>query len=130
MAFDENLASRVNELLASRKDVETRKMFGGLCFMVNGRMACGVHNQDLIVKFDRERHAELAAKPGARPFDFTGRPMSGILYVGPAGFKTAAALKAWVEAGVANALAQPAKSARRKSKKTATRPKFGKLPDP
>ena len=115
MAYDEKLAARIASILSGLEpavEAEKRKMFGGLCFMVNGRMACGVHNADLIAKFDPERHAALAAKPGARPFDFTGRPARGILYVGPAGIKTAAALKGWVEAGVRYALSQPAKKAR------------------
>jgi TfoX/Sxy family transcriptional regulator of competence genes len=101
MSYDEKLAGRVRRLLSERGgDVSERKMFGGLCFMVNGAMCCGVLKHDLIVRVGPERHAEALASPNARPFDFTGRPSKGIVYVEPAGVQTAAQLRKWLDAAL------------------------------
>jgi hypothetical protein len=87
MAFDETLARRVREALAGEATLEEIKMFGRLCFKINGNMACGVKDDDLVVKCAPERYDGLLAKPSAKEFDF--RPMRGILMVEPAGVKTA-----------------------------------------
>jgi TfoX/Sxy family transcriptional regulator of competence genes len=96
MPFDEKLAGRVRRLLDSQRSVEEKRMFGGLAFMVNGHMCCGVLNQDLVVRVAREEHDEAMSRPHVRPMDFTGRPMRGLLYVSPAGFRSARDLGAWV----------------------------------
>jgi TfoX/Sxy family transcriptional regulator of competence genes len=96
MAYDEKLAGRIRQLLSGANE---RKMFGGLAFMVSGKMCCGVLGDRLIVKVGKERHAEAIARPDVVPFDFTGRPMEGIIYVKPAGLKTKQSLMAWVEWG-------------------------------
>jgi TfoX/Sxy family transcriptional regulator of competence genes len=114
MAYDEKLEARIRDLLGPRTDLEAKKMFGGLCFLINGNMACGVLNDDLIAKVDPERNDTLLKKPGARPFDFTGRPMKGILYVGPAGVKAAKDLRFWVEISLRHALSKPPKAGRKK----------------
>ena len=72
MSYDERLASRLRALLSKRRDVVEKKMFGGLCFMVNGKMCCGVVKDDLVVRVGPERHARALAAPHARPMDFTG----------------------------------------------------------
>lgn len=115
MAYDENLEGRIRDLLGPREDLEAKKMFGGLCFLVNGNMACGVLNRDFIAKVDPERHDALLKKPGARPFDFSGRPMRGILYVGPEGVKTPRDLRFWVETSLAHALSKPSKAGKKKA---------------
>jgi TfoX/Sxy family transcriptional regulator of competence genes len=115
MAYDQKLEGRIRDLLGPREDLEARKMFGGLCFLVNGNMACGVLNADFIAKVDPERHDALLKKPGARPFDFSGRPMRGILYVGPEGVKTSKDLRFWVETSLAHALSKPPKTGKKKA---------------
>ncbi len=100
MAYDENLATRVRRALARRRGVSEKKMFGGLCFLVNGAMCCGVLGDELIVRVGNDRHPRAVASPHARPFDFTGRPSRNMLYVAPAGVRTAAMLTRWVSAGV------------------------------
>ena len=85
MAYDETLADRIRTALHGRDDVEERKMFGGITFMVAGRMACGVIHDDLMVKVGTEGHADALAEPHTRPMDFTGRPMRGMVYVDPVG---------------------------------------------
>ncbi len=75
-------------------------MFGGLAFMVNGHMCCGILKGDLVLRVDPEEYEKLIERPHARPMDFTRRPMRGFLYVGPAGFRSARELRAWVERGL------------------------------
>lgn len=121
MSYDEKLADRIRAVLAKQdKDVVERKMFGGICFMVAGAMCCGVLNDDLIVKIEREKNDEALAQPHARPFDFSGRPMAGILYVAPKGVATAAQLKKWIDRGLAYVATDPKKA---KKKAVASRKK-------
>ena len=109
MAYDEVLAGRIGALIGRRKGVTQKKMFGGLTFLVNGNMACGALKQDLVVRLGPEGTERALARKGTRPMDFTGRPMKGIVYVEPGALRTEAALKKWVEEGVAYARTLPAK---------------------
>ncbi len=109
MAFDENLAQRFREILSKTKGITERKMFGGICFMVNGNMIGGVLKEDLIVKVGKENHNKAIADKNARSFNFTGKPMVGILYVAPEGVKTKAALSKWVAMGLTHAQSLPKK---------------------
>ena len=76
-----------------------RKMFGGLAFMVRRHMACGIVGEDLMLRLGAEA-ADGARAPHVRPMDFTGRPMSGMVFVGPSGLQ-GAALRRWVGKSVA-----------------------------
>ena len=96
MAYSEDVARRLRDMYASRTHVTERKMFGGLAFMVRGHMSCGIVGNELMVRVGPERHAEALARPHAREMDFTGRSMSGFVYVAPEGFATPAALESWV----------------------------------
>jgi TfoX/Sxy family transcriptional regulator of competence genes len=96
MAYDEALADRIRTALRDRADVAERKMFGGIAFMVAGKMACGVIHDDLMVRVGREGHDPALAEPHTRPMDFTGRPMRGMVYVGPAGVRSEADLARWI----------------------------------
>jgi TfoX/Sxy family transcriptional regulator of competence genes len=109
VAYDEALADRIRELLSARADVSERKMFGGLVFMLAGNMACGVLGEDLIVRLDREESERALQEDGVRPFDFTGKPMKGIVYVSPEWTSDDAALAEWVETGADFAATLPAK---------------------
>ena len=100
MAYDEALAHRVREVLSDEGDWKEIRMFGGLAFMVNGHMCCGVTTEDLMVRVGKERHQEALALPHARPMDFTGRPLAGMVYVGGEGVRTEGALRKWVRMGV------------------------------
>jgi TfoX/Sxy family transcriptional regulator of competence genes len=106
MAYDESLAGRVRRIVGDKAGVEERKMFGGLAFLLEGRMFCGIVKDEFMVRVGPERHAEALAAPHARQMDFTGRPMKGMVYVGAAGLR-GPALRRWVERGVAG-LATPA----------------------
>jgi TfoX/Sxy family transcriptional regulator of competence genes len=109
MAYDEELAERVRELLAARSEVGERKMFGGIAFMVSGNMACGVLKEDLIVRLGDEEGEKAIAEDGVRPFDFTGKPMKGIVYVSPERISDDGGLAEWVEAGADYAASLPPK---------------------
>jgi len=109
MAYDERLADRIRKLLAKRKGVSEKKMFGGLAFMFRGHMCCGVVKETLMVRLGPEQYAKALAAPHARPMDFTGRPLKGFVYVDPAGFKTDAALRQWIKRAINFAVSLPAK---------------------
>ena len=100
MAYDETLAERIRIALRARDDVSERKMFGGIAFMVRDRMAVGVVRDDLMVRVGPEGNDEALAQPHARPMDFTGKPMRGMVYVAPAGVATDADLARWIDRAV------------------------------
>lgn len=117
MSYDEKTAGRVRRILRSRRDVVEKKMFGGLCFMVNGAMCCGLTNTAFMVRVGPDRYEDALAQPHARPMDFTGRPLSGMVYVDPSGFKTDAALAEWVQRGIDFVSTLPAKKSGTKVRK-------------
>lgn len=110
MAYDEKLAVRVRTALAGRDDVVEKHMFGGTAFMVRSRMSCGIVGSTLMVRLAPAEADRLLNEPNVHPMDFTGRPMRGFLYVDPAGIRTAAMLRQWVERATAYAEAQPVKT--------------------
>lgn len=111
MSFDEKLAARVRRQLKRRAGYAERKMFGGLCFMLNGNMCGGVRNDDLIVRVKPEEYAASLKRRHTRKFDFTGRPMKGFVVVLPKGNRSDRSLKDWIALGIRCALSLPAKHA-------------------
>lgn len=109
MAYDEKLAERVRAVLERRRGVTDKKMFGGIAFMVNGNMACGVLGGDLMVRVGPDAYEAALKMAGAREMRFTGRPMRGMVYVGPQGYRRKPDLEAWIARGVAYARSLPAK---------------------
>jgi TfoX/Sxy family transcriptional regulator of competence genes len=108
MAYDEHLAERARNLL-DRADVDERKMFGGIGFLVAGNMSVGVIGDDLIVRVDPDDAEAMLAEAGARPFDFTGRPMKGWLFVAPDATAEDEDLERWVRRGEEFASSLPPK---------------------
>ena len=86
MAYDEGLAERIRGLIAGDPRMEERKMFGGLAFLCNGNMACGIVGDELMVRVGPDAWADALTQPHAREMDFTGRSMKGMVYVGIDGF--------------------------------------------
>jgi TfoX/Sxy family transcriptional regulator of competence genes len=110
MAYDEDLADRIRELIADEPDVTEQRMFGGLAFLVGGNMAVAASGQGgLMVRIDPEDTDALVAKPHAQPFEMRGRAMRGWLLVGPEGVRTKRGLQPWVRRGVAYARSLPPK---------------------
>ena len=110
MACDEGLVQRIRELLQDERDVEEKRMFGGVAFLVNGNMSCGVHKEDLIVRLEPEGHAAAIMEPFARTFDITGRPMRGWVTVVRDGCEDDATLARWIERAMGFARSLPAKA--------------------
>jgi TfoX/Sxy family transcriptional regulator of competence genes len=101
MAHDETLADRIRRAVGPRADVTEKKMFGGLAFLLDGRMFCGIVKDDLMVRVGPERYEAALAEAHVRPMDFTGRPMNGYVFVGPGGTRTGKAIRKWVDQGAA-----------------------------
>jgi TfoX/Sxy family transcriptional regulator of competence genes len=110
MAYDEGLAERIREQLTDMPAVTEKKMFGGLSFLVQGNMACGVTNTDtLIVRVGKERYTEAMLRPHSHEMDFTGRAMKGWVSIDEPGYESDEDLAEWLQLGVDHALSLPAK---------------------
>jgi TfoX/Sxy family transcriptional regulator of competence genes len=110
VAYDEDLANRIRELVAAEAGVTEKRMFGGLAFLIGGNMAVAASGQGgLMVRVDPEETEALAAKPHAGPFEMRGRAMQGWLRVTDEGVRTKRQLEPWVRRGVAYARSLPAK---------------------
>jgi TfoX/Sxy family transcriptional regulator of competence genes len=98
MAYNEKLADKVREMIAaSHKQVEEKRMFGGLCFMVNDKMCVGVEKERLMVRLDPARMEEALEKEGAKPMDFTGKVMKGFVFVDIDALNTKKKLEYWIQ---------------------------------
>jgi TfoX/Sxy family transcriptional regulator of competence genes len=109
MAYDENAAARLRDELGTLPGLTEKKMFGGIAFLIGGNMACGVIGNDLIARVGAAQHAASMAQPGARVFDFSGKPMAGWVVVAPPGYSAADDLARWVKLAVTYAGSLPAK---------------------
>jgi TfoX/Sxy family transcriptional regulator of competence genes len=109
MPYDAELAERVRDAISMLDGISEREMFGGIGFMLEGNMACGVIGEDLIVRLSPEEAERALAEEHTRPFDFTGRPMNGWVFVAAPGAATDDALAEWVDAGAAFAASLPPK---------------------
>ena len=116
MAYDEKLADRTRELIAAtHNNVEEKKMFGGLCFMVNDKMCIGVEKERLMVRLDPAKYEEVMEKEGCMPMDFTGKVMKGYVFVSKDAVTTKKELLYWVKLALEfNAIA---KSSRKRNNK-------------
>ncbi len=109
MAYSEELAQRVRTYLGGHPLIEEKRMFGGVGFLLQGNMACGINKDDLIVRVGPENYEQALEQPHARPFDMTGRPMSGWVMVNPAGYASQEDLGMWVTQGLDFAASLPPK---------------------
>jgi TfoX/Sxy family transcriptional regulator of competence genes len=108
MSYDEQLADRVRDVLEGRSGVGERKMFGGLAFMLDGHMCCGIVGKDLMLRLGTDGSDKAINSPHVRPMDFTGRPMTSMVYVEPGGLR-GASLRRWVEKAAAFVATLPPK---------------------
>jgi TfoX/Sxy family transcriptional regulator of competence genes len=109
MAFDETLAERVQQQLARRKNIDGKKMFGGVGFLLNGNMLVGVWKDSLIVRLGPEQGDEALLEPHVKPFDITGRPMKGWVLVQREGVVDDEQLRGWIQRAVKYVGKLPAK---------------------
>ena len=117
MSYDEKLAARIGKQLDGKNGVTSKKMFGGVAWMLGGNMAVGIVKEDLMVRVGPERHDALVREPHARPMDFTGRPMRGYLFVGAAGCAKPADLARWIGRAMEFVATLPAKAKKVKAGK-------------
>lgn len=116
MPYNEKLADRVRELLAAHtNNIEEKKMFGGLCFMVNNKMCVGVEKERLMVRLNPDVFDEVMEKEGCQPMDFTGKIMKGYVFVSEEVLKTKKQLSYWI--GLAFDYNAIAKASKKKIKK-------------
>jgi TfoX N-terminal domain len=118
VSYDPDVADRVRRVLAERAEVAEKKMVGGgLSFLVNGNMCCGVRGPALMVRVGADGRARALAEPHVRPTLLAGRALSGFVSVEPAGFAADDALAGWVQRGLDFAAGLPAKPGAKRSAK-------------
>jgi TfoX/Sxy family transcriptional regulator of competence genes len=124
MAYDEGLAERIRMVLDDDPRVSEKKMFGGIAFLLDGKMFVGIVKNDLMVRVGPERYDESLKRSSVRPMDFTGKPMNGYVYVSPKGVADDRRLAEWISMGSAFVTSLEAKPKRRVKKRVgATRRK-------
>jgi len=101
MTYDEDLAGRIREVLGRERGVGEIKMFGGLCFTVDGHMAAGIVGDELMARVGPDAWDAALTRTHAREMNFTGRSMKGFVFVEAAGLRTQKSLASWIEPAVA-----------------------------
>ena len=109
MPYDEPLAERIQALIGKRRGVTEKRMFGGLAFMLDGNMCCGVMKDRIMLRLGPEGVKAALEQAHTEPMDFTGKPMKSMVYVRPEGYEADADLERWVETAVRFAKTLPAK---------------------
>ena len=109
MAYDEALGERLRRALARRRDITELRMFGGLTFLVRGNMCCGVVGDELMARVGPAHYEQSLAKRHVRKMDYTGRPLTGYVYVAADGLRSAKSLRAWLDLALGYARSLPAK---------------------
>ena len=98
MAYNEKLADRTRDIISqTQRKVEEKRMFGGLCFMVNDKMLVGVEKERLMVRLDPAKYDEAMEKEGCAPMNFTGKVMKGFVFVDVDALNTKKKLEYWIE---------------------------------
>lgn len=118
MAYDEGLAQRIEEYFNDRADFEVKKMFGGLCFMVNGHMCCGIVKDQLMARVGADQYEACLQKAFCKEMDFTGKAMKGMVYVDAQGISEEDELHGWIQTCEDLILTLPPKAAKPSKKKT------------
>lgn len=113
MAFDEGLAERIREVLGPRPQLTERRMFGGLAFLLDGRMFVGISGQRLMARVGTQHYRDALALPHVHEMDFTGKPLQGYVYIEPPGLVEDRALAAWVNWCASHAASLPPKTSNR-----------------
>jgi TfoX/Sxy family transcriptional regulator of competence genes len=96
MAYDEKLSDRIREALTDAPTVEEKHMFGGICYMVDGKMCIGVVKDEMMCRIGPDTYIEALTKRGCREMDFAGKPMEGYVYVNAEGMQTKEEFGYWV----------------------------------
>ena len=97
MAYDEGLLERLRDVMVDIPGVTEKKMFGGMCILVNGNMCCGIVNDILMARVGPDQYNACLELPHCREMDFTGKPLKGMVYVDPEGLAEDDELRSWVD---------------------------------
>lgn len=116
MAYDEGLAERIRTVVIDYPHVAEKKMFGGLAFMLNDYMFCGVIGEELMARVGPENYPVALKRPYAREMDFTGRSMKGYVYVSTDGLESDEDLKHWIDLCAEFVYTLPPKKPKKKKK--------------
>jgi len=122
MAYDPKLAERVRSTVRGRRGITEQPMFGGLAFLKDGKMFCGVLGDELLARVGPEAHEAAMARPHVRIMDFTGRPMRGYVFVGAAALTAPRSLEGWVDQCEAHVATLPGKRARPRPRRARAAP--------
>ena len=115
MAYDEKLADRIREAIADKGDIEEKKMFSGMCFMLNGKMCICVSHEEMMCRIDPKLTDTVLEKPGIRPMVHNGKTMKGYVYVSQDVIKSKKEFDYWVQLSLAyNKEAKAAKKPKKK----------------
>jgi TfoX/Sxy family transcriptional regulator of competence genes len=120
MAYNTQLEEMIDAAADRPKNGVKKKMFGGVCYLLNGNMAFGIWKDFLIVRMNKEQAEQSLRQKNVEPFAVTGRPMAGWVMVSEAGWKTSAALEKWIAIGRDFAGSLPAKTGTAKPRKKKT----------
>ncbi len=120
MAYNIKLEEKIDSAVQRWKDVDKKKMFGGVCWLLRGNMCFGIWKDFLIVRMGKDLAEKSLNIRNVKPFDITGKPMTGWVMVEEAGWKGAAGLAKWMKLGKEFALTLPEKKGKGKAKKTKT----------
>jgi TfoX/Sxy family transcriptional regulator of competence genes len=115
MSYDERLFNQIASLLKSIKGIESKKMFGGICFMHRGNMLCGIDGPRLMVRVGPAHYEDALKKKFARVMDITGKPMKGFIFVDENGYKTKKALNEWLKLGLSFTMNLPSKKTKKEN---------------
>ncbi len=115
MAYNTKLEELIDAVTKRWKDVEKKKMFGGVCYLLKSNMAFGIYKDFLIVRMDREESERSLKDRNTLPFDITGKPMAGWVMVKEAGWKNRADLDKWIGIGKKFVQSLPGKKPRTKT---------------
>ena len=118
MPYNTKLEDKIDAATNRWREVDKKKMFGGVCYLLKGNMCFGIWKDFLIVRMDKELGEQSLTERNVKPFDITGKPMAGWVMVGEPGWKSKAALEKWLGTGKRFALSLPEKKGKAKKTKT------------
>ena len=118
MAYNTKLEEKIDAAAERWQNVEKKKMFGGICYLIKGNMCFGIWKDFLIVRMGKEQGEQSLKNANVLPFDITGKPMAGWIMIKEAGWKGKAALDKWMGIGKQFALSLPEKKGKAKKTKT------------
>jgi TfoX/Sxy family transcriptional regulator of competence genes len=96
MPYNTEIDARIGKIISGWKDIARKNMFGGVCYLLNGNMFCGVYKDFLILRLGEESAKRALGLRSVRPFDITGKPMKGWVMVGQEGFRSDEDLRKWL----------------------------------